>query len=867
MNSAIEALLIEDNPSDALLFESLIRSSEVTQLTIHHSERFNDALTALEAQCFDIILLDLCLPDGEGIELVKQLRERTPQVPIVVLTGIQDQDIAVAALKEGAQDYLVKSETFSPARLQKLGLIDVGNLLVKTLRYAIERAELAQQLEVSQERYSLAVEGAKDGIWDWDLKRDRIYYSPRWQELIGLTLCDSNRQRASNPAPGNTPLNTHPSNTTPPNTTLICSDLTDTPQEWLDRIHPDDRSKFQQGLRAHLSHHHKQFKCEYRMQHANGEYRWMLTRGMALWDEDNVAYRIAGSQTDITDRKSLENALYQEKELAQITLQSIGDAVITTDSQGRIKDFNPVAERLTGWKAREAKRLPVSQVCNLIDGNTRKPLHNPAIKAIQEGQSVTLSSHPTLISKSGEEFAIGDSAAPIRATNGDIIGTVMVFHDVTEERGRAKQLAWQATHDPLTHLFNRQRFLQSVDSAIEEAKLGQVHHVLCCMDLDHFKAVNDTCGHAAGDELLIQISNLWRNQIRSSDSLARLGGDEFGLLLYGCDMDRAITIAEGFCNSIRTFRFHYQGHTFRLGVSVGVVPISGQTTDTQEVLKLADSACYSAKNKGRNRVQVYYPNDDDIAQQSSDSQWFSRITEALDKDQFCLYQQIITKAVTQADDMPFCEILLRLKQNDSSEVMLPMSFIPPAERYNLMPKIDRWVIEHFLTYLAEHPSPIKMLYTINLSGSSINDDDFVDFLKEQLEKHPIDPTQICFEITETVAISNLQKAADFILDIKQLGCKFALDDFGSGMSSFTYLKNLPVDYLKIDGNFVREAPTDNVICAMLTAINQVGHVMGLETIAEYVEDDDILAKVQDIGIDYAQGYGISYPKPLQPAAD
>lgn len=292
------------------------------------------------------------------------------------------------------------------------------------------------------------------------------------------------------------------------------------------------------------------------------------------------------------------------------------------------------------------------------------------------------------------------------------------------------------------------------------------------------------------------------------------------------------------------------------------MPITGFSSDTQQVLKLGDSACYSAKNKGRNRVQVYYPNDDDIAQRSADGQWFSRITEALDKDQFCLYQQIITTAIASTHEITFCEILLRLKDGRSGEVTLPMAFIPPAERYNLMPKIDRWVVSHFLTYLATCPPASKIVYTLNLSGSSINDEDFVVFLKQQLAQHPIDPKQICFEITETVAISNLQKAAAFILEIKQLGCQFALDDFGSGMSSFTYLRHLPVDYLKIDGNFVREAPTDTIICAMLEAINQVGHVMGLKTIAEYVETLAILEKVQELGIDYVQGYEISYPQPL-----
>ncbi|MGD1900589.1 MAG: EAL domain-containing protein [Phormidesmis sp.] len=831
MKNGIDALLIEDNLVDAQLFEALINSTEFTQLKLHHTQRFNDALDAIQSNTFDVILLDLCLPDGRGIELVKQLKERTPQIPIVVLTGIKDENVAVEALQEGAQDYLVKSDTFSPQRLQKLGYVDIGNLLIKTLRYAIERAELTQQLAVSKERYLLAVEGARDGIWDWNLTTNRVYYSARWRSMLGFSNVDDNNS----------------------------------PQKWLSRIHPKDKATFNRLLNDHLGHpQQKQFHHEYRMLHADGNYRWVLTRGMALWDENGVAYRFAGSQTDMTSRKSLENELHQEKELAQTTLQSIGDAVITTDEQGYIKDFNPVAEFLTGWSAKEAKLKPITQVCKLVDGSTRESLNNPAIQAIEEGKTISLSNHPTLISKNGEEFAIGDSAAPIRSSEGDIVGTVLVFHDVTEERGRAKQLAWQAAHDPLTHLFNRQKFINCLGEVIEETKRQNTHHVLCYMDLDHFKAVNDTCGHAAGDKLLRQVADLWRSKIRASDSLARLGGDEFGLLLYDCDIERAIEIANTFCQSIQSFRFACKDKLFSIGVSIGLVPVTENNINTEQVLQLADSACYSAKNKGRNRVQVYYQDDDEAAQQSADSQWFSRITHALDNDRNLLYEQAISNTQTTSTEIELCEILLRLQENDDSPVIPPMAFLPTAERYNLMPRIDRWVIQHCLRYLAAQPHPLNKLYSINLSGSSLNDEGFIDFLKNQLEKNPVDTKALCFEITETVAISNLQKVANFILELKKLGCHFALDDFGSGMSSFNYLKHLPVDFLKIDGNFVKEAPSDAIVCAMLEAINQVGHVMGLKTIAEYVESQPILQKAMELGIDYVQGYEIQKPRRFYP---
>ena len=827
MSLNIEALLVEDNWSDAQLFEAIINSSELGKSKLHHAERFDEALTVLEANTFDVVLLDLHLPDGQGLDLIKQLKKLAPQTPIVVLTGLQSQTVAMAALQEGAQDYLVKSDTFSPTRLAQLGYIDVGNLLVQRLRYAIERAELTKQLEISQERYALAVQGANDGIWDWDLKHHRVYYSLRWQSLLGL---QDDR-------------------------------IGDSPDEWLSRIHPHDRERFEQQFQEHLGCRQQQFHCEYRIRHKDGDYRWVLTRGMALWGPTGIAYRIAGSQTDMTTRKLLEQALYQEKELAQITLHSIGDAVITTDEQGYIKDFNPVAERLTGWQAKDAKHKPIAKVCKIVDGNTRQQLKNPAIRAIEERQAVSLSNHPTLISKTGEEFAIGDSAAPIRSTSGDIMGTVLVFHDVTEERGRSKQLAWQASHDPLTHLFNRKKFIQCLNEIIEESR-SKRSYILCYLDLDHFKAVNDTCGHAAGDKLLQQVSELWRDKIRKSDVLARLGGDEFGLLLYDCDLQDAVKITTSFCESIQSFRFLYAGKVFSIGVSIGVVPITSKRMDTEQVLRLADAACYTAKNKGRNRVQVYHPEDADIAQQSADSHWFSRITEALDANQFRLYHQTITAANANSTDTDLSEILLRLPHPQTGQITPPMAFIPPAERYDLMPKIDRWVIGHFLDYLSAHPQLPPKKFSINLSGSSINDDTFVDFLKRQLTQHPINPKRLCFEITETVAISNLQKAAELIIELKKLGCCFALDDFGSGMSSLTYLRHLPVDYLKIDGDLVKESPTDRVICAMLESVNHIGHVMGLKTIAEYVENQSILEKAQELSIDYVQGYEIAHPQPL-----
>ncbi|MGD1866944.1 MAG: EAL domain-containing protein [Phormidesmis sp.] len=846
MTSGIEALLIDSNLVDAQLFERLINSSELAKPTLHHNHQFHDAIATLETTPIDVVLLDLGLPSDragiQGTELVKYLRERSPETPIVALNSVCDRAIAAAAFQAGVQGYLLKPDMFSPERLQKLGYVDVGNLLVTAIQNAIRRAELTQQLAVSKERYELAVKGSNDGIWDWDLSRQRIYYSDKWQSMIGLQ---------------EDTLRPHP-------------------KEWFSRIHPDDIKRFKTELKEHLTGRRSQFKCEYRLRHSDSTYRWFLTRGNSVWDEAGNAYRIAGSQTDITARKSLENSLHQEKKLAQITLHSIGDAVITTDRKGYIENFNPIAEQITGWRADEAKHQSITDVCHLINGDTREALRNPALQAIEEGQSITLSDQTTILSKAGKEFAISDSAAPIRSSDGDIIGTVLVFRDVTEERSRVTELAWKATHDPLTHLRNRTSFVASLSEALKKQQHPQPHHVMCYLDLDNFKVVNDTCGHVAGDQLLKQIADLWRSRIRASDVLARLGGDEFGLWLYNCDNERATLIAQDFCDSIQSFRFTYNGKVFKVGVSIGVVPIdphSKATDSVQAIFGLADNACYQAKQQGRNRIQLHQHNNPCLATESSGSQLRSRLNTALETNLFCLHQQPISPTKPHLQQTEFCEVLLRLDEQKPSEsktgkqgtrLMPPMGFLPSAERYHLMPKIDRWVVDTVLWHIAQRPCQESLTFSINLSAASLADSSFPQFLQQRLSCYDIRPHVLCFEISEKVAIANLQQTIHFTRELKQLGCQIALDDFGSGLSSLTYLKKIPVDYLKLDGDFVREVANDPLIYAMLQAINQVSQFMGIKTIAKSVENIAILQEIRSIGIDYIQGYHNSKPQPLSP---
>ncbi|HEY9847431.1 MAG TPA: EAL domain-containing protein, partial [Candidatus Caenarcaniphilales bacterium] len=562
--------------------------------------------------------------------------------------------------------------------------------------------------------------------------------------------------------------------------------------------------------------------------------------------------------------------------------------------------------------------LPLVQVLRLINETTCEPVETPVERVLREGHTVGLASTTLLVAREGREFAIDNSAAPIRTSSGQIIGAVVVFRDVTHERSITRQLSWQASHDALTGLVNRREFEQRLEQAVLSARAQNQQHALCYLDLDQFKIVNDTCGHGAGDKLLHQVSSLLQTQVRAMDTLARLGGDEFGVLLNLCSLEQARRIANALCQRIQEFRFIWQDKTFAIGVSIGLVAINADSQSLVSTLSAADAACYAAKNRGRNRVHVYQANDSELKRQKGEMQWVTRIAKAFEDNRFRLYYQPIVPIALQevgdglrpptdrdaglyagllprdtawqakkaAADSLACllpqavdgwlehyEVLLRL-QDETGQLVSPAAFIPAAERYNLMHTIDRWVISTLFASQGQHYRelfnrdllqglPCNCLYAINLSGTSINDEQFIDFLYEQFTLHQVPPQVICFEITETTAIANLGKAAEFIRELKEFGCRFALDDFGSGMSSFAYLKNLPVDYLKIDGDFVKDIIDDPIDSAMVEAISRVGQVMGIQTIAECVENNAILEKIKALGVDYAQGYGIARPHPLQ----
>ncbi|MBD2609030.1 EAL domain-containing protein [Scytonema hofmannii FACHB-248] len=589
--------------------------------------------------------------------------------------------------------------------------------------------------------------------------------------------------------------------------------------------------------------------------------RWTQWHNRMLFDEEGCFIEFQSVGRDITALKQIEETLFQEKELAQVTLQSIGDAVITTDAFSKIQYLNPVAESVLGCSQASAQGLPLLEVLRIVHETTREPVQNPIEQALQENRIVALANHTVLIARNAQEIAIEDSAAPIRNREGQIIGAIMVFHDVTQNRKLSRQLSWQASHDALTGLVNRQEFERQVEQALRLAKLDYQIHALCYLDLDRFKIVNDTCGHAAGDELLRQITVLLQEKIRKTDTLARLGGDEFGVLLSQCTLEQALQLANELRECVQEFRFVWQEQIFLIGASIGLVGIDMNSESLAEIISTADAACYTAKNRGRNRVYVAQTDDQERLQQRGEMQWASRISQALENNWFCLYAQTIAPTTRTAENADHYEVLLRLRDQQGN-LVLPMAFIPAAERYNLMHLIDRWVIRTLFRNWSTFVRDEQSIYAINLSGSSINDDQFINFLYEQFTLHPISPQRICFEITETVAIANLRKARQFIQQLQQMGCRFALDDFGVGMSSFAYLKSLPVDYLKIDGSFIRNIVENPVDDAIVRAITHISSAIGIQTIAEFVENDAILERITALGIDYAQGYGIAAPHPL-----
>jgi diguanylate cyclase (GGDEF)-like protein/PAS domain S-box-containing protein len=690
----------------------------------------------------------------------------------------------------------------------------------------LERIRLEEDLGNVEERDRLVTKTANDGLWDYDVRENTMYFSPRWREMLGY------------------------------------GELDEVP-EWRFLVHPDDMARVQSQIREHLEGRTELFESVHRMRHANGDWRWIQSRVKGRLDENGRLKRLVGVETDITERKLYEEALFREKESAQITLQSIGDGVVTTDGHSLVQYLNPVAEELTGWKLDDAVGRPIDEIFRGFHEETCEPVENPVAVAMRRNRS-TKSVRPTLlIRRDGNELYIESTAAPIRDPVGNVTGGVLVFHDVSESRELNRRLSYAASHDILTELVNRREFENRLERALKSAKARETSYAVLYIDLDQFKIVNDACGHAAGDALLKQLGALLKSKIRWRDTLARLGGDEFGVLLESCTMDEALRTAETLRELISEFKFVWDERTFRLTASIGVVPITLATGDVASLLTAADSACAAAKDAGRNRVYSYQENDIDLMKRRREMQWAARISNALEDNRFELFRQTIQPLQPGLEAGAHYELLLRMR-DEQGALVSPELFITAAERYGLTPSIDRWVITQAFRWLVSEADERERLFlcSINLSGQSLADEKFLPFVIDQFQTSGLDGTRICFEITETAAIASFSQANRFIHALKDRGCRFALDDFGTGLSSFSYLKHFPVDYLKIDGSFVKEILHDPIDREMVRSINEIGHLTGKQTIAEFAENAEIITMLRGIGVDYAQGYGVSEPQRL-----
>lgn len=632
-------------------------------------------------------------------------------------------------------------------------------------------------------------------------------------------------------------------------------------EEWMAMYTPESRQRMEAALAGALQGGDA-FDLELDMPQPDGLVRSVRAVGMVERAPDLPAVRLVGAFQDVTERRRMTRELEAQHELLRVTLQSIGDAVITTGADATVMWLNTVAERMTGWSADEARGLPLVEVFHIVDEATGERIESPVVACLARRETVNPSHKAVLRSRDAGEFGIEDTAAPIRNDQGEVLGAVLVFRDVTEQRRLSGEMTYRATHDVLTGLFNRGEFEVRLQALWSRARRDGSSHGLLFMDLDQFKLVNDSCGHVIGDHLLEQVSRLLADTVRARDTLARLGGDEFGILLEDCDPEQAERVAQKICDRMDQFRFVHAEKRFRIGVSIGLVPLDARWSSTAALQQAADTACYAAKEEGRNRVHVWFDTDAAVSARQFEVQWTSRIEHALDTDAFILFAQRIVAQRAGPEGL-HAEVLLRMQADDGS-LVLPGAFLPAAERFHLVSRIDRWVLEHVIRWVRAQPS-IGDLHTlsVNLSGHSVGDRAFHAWAVEQLrDAGPVVCAKLCLEITETAAVTNLTDAVAFIKQVRAAGVRVALDDFGAGASSFGYLKTLPVDYLKIDGQFIRNLMTDALDHVAVRCFVDVAQVVGVRTVAEFVDRPDVLVRLQEMGVDYAQGYLLHRPEPL-----
>jgi diguanylate cyclase (GGDEF)-like protein/PAS domain S-box-containing protein len=691
------------------------------------------------------------------------------------------------------------------------------------------RVEERLALREANQRIALATDSGRIGIWTWDLVDDTLHWDDWVYRLHDIDPADG-------PA-------TFPG--------------------WVARLHPDERDATPQTVRDCLAGG-RRLDIEYRVVWRDEGVHHLRAAGRINCDPTGRPVRVVGVTWDITEPRRLAGELAEQHEMLLVTLRSIGDGVITTDANGEVVFLNPVAERLTGWTVAEAWGRPLADVFRIYNEDTREPVDNPVALCLAEGRVIGLANHTLLISRHGEEFGIEDSAAPIRNAQGDTLGVVLVFHDVTAQRRLTGEMSYRASHDMLTGLLNRPEFEVRLRFVLHKAHADLSQNALLFVDLDQFKQVNDACGHAGGDELLQQVARLLGEVVRASDTLARMGGDEFAVILDHCSIEQAQRLAQRICDRMEEFRFSFEHRRFQIGASVGLVPLDRRWPTTAAVLQAADAACYRAKELGRNRVHLWSENDRRPGFAPGETQWASRLARALEEDRFVLFAQRIEPLSESARGGGLrAEVLLRLLDSDGA-LALPGAFLPAAERFRMAGRIDRWVLRQAVGWIEATSDRLRIdRLGVNLSGQSLADRSFHAWVVELLARAGRKTSRIlCLELSEAAAIANLSDTVALAEQVRAAGALVAVDDFGSAAVSFGYLRTLPGDVLKIDGQFARNLVGDPLDEAAVRCFVDVATAAGLQTVAECVERADVLHKLRLMGVDFAQGFAVHRPAPI-----
>ncbi|MCG8379069.1 MAG: EAL domain-containing protein, partial [Proteobacteria bacterium] len=720
-------------------------------------------------------------------------------------------------------------EAFNEEEVRLLSTLS-NNLVhaIRNLKIREDKLKTEKELIANEEKYRMLVEDSGAIVWECSLPEFIFtYVSKAAEKILGYPLSEW-KERGF----------------------------------WESHLHPEDK-EYCLDFCSRQTEKGMEHEFEYRMLAKNGDVVWVHDVIKVVMGENNKPIKLRGLMIDITAKKEFEQALQISEERFSLAMQGASDGLWDWDLKTDKVYFSPRWLSMLGYQEDEIKG-ELNSLRNLLHpDDTEKTFRQ--VNDFQTGKIDTFSIEFRMQHKQDFYIHILSRAFGVKNNTGEIIRMVGTHTDISETTRLSRQLEYQASHDPLTSLVNRAEFERRLQRLIEEQSIQIPGHAVCYLDLDNFKIINDTCGHLAGDAMLKQLSELLSTSVRSRDTLARLGGDEFAILMEHCSLKQAYSVAEKILSIVQDFKFSWDGNKFTVGVSIGLVPIVETSGSVTDILSAADNACYMAKDAGRNCIHVFSPDDDELEKRRGEMQWVARINQALEDDMFCLFYQDVVPSNPRKynPEKKRFEILLRIKTHDDAYIM-PGAFLPAAERYNLSIKIDHWVIKRTLYWLSmnKHILDITETCAINISGHSLGYDTFLDFCLRNIERSEIPGEKICFEITETAAIANLGSAINFINKLKAKGCAFALDDFGSGLSSFGYLKNLPVDYVKIDGTFVRDILADPVDFEMVKAIHRLGHIMGKKTIAEFVENKEILSMINDIGVDYAQGYGIAKPKPV-----